>query len=245
MQARRRVLSTTFMANSAQTPAGGGCLRQLLVMILLTGGLVLGVALAFIPQAQNLSDLGGYGAAADAAPARDLKTVLQNAVTRRYPVTLTETEINQWLGRTLVARQGGGLAGSVTFERVWVRLEDGRAEVVMARKILGLPFTVSMYLQVAQTEGPKGVLTEVLLHGGPYFPSNLPLPPRGGRFGKLVVPQGFLLLVVPAYERLAAMFSDEIHLGIEEMSRVKIEKGRLVMDPQSPSDDMSVLPQSF
>lgn len=231
------------MANSAKTQAGGGCLRKLLMMILLIGGLVLGVALAFVSQAQNLTDIGGYGAAA--APARDLKTVLQNAVTRRYAVTLTETELNQWLGRTLVAKQGGCLAGQVTFERVWVRLEDGRAEVVMERKILGLPFTVSMYLQVEQTEGPKGVFTEVLLHGGPYFQSNLPLPPRGGRFGQLVVPQGFLHLVVPAYERLAALFGDEIHLGIEEMARVKIERGRLVMDPRSPSEDLPGVPQSF
>jgi len=233
------------MANSAKTQAGGGCLHKLLVMLLLTGGLVMGVALAFIPQAQHLMDLGGYGVAEDAACARDLKTVLQNAVTRRYAVTLTETELNQWLGRALVAKQGGRLAGSVTFERVWVRLEDGRAEVVMERKILGQPFTVSMYLQVEQTEGPKGVFTEVLLHGGPYFQSNLPLPLRGGRLGQLVVPQGFLLLVMPAYERLAALFSDEIHLAFEEMSRVKIEKGRLVMDPRSPSEDLPGLPQSF
>ena len=233
------------MAKSEKTQAGGSCLRQLLVMILLIGGLVLGGGLAFIPQAQDLTDIGGYGASADAAPPRDLKAVLQNAVARRYALTLTEAEINQWLGRTLVAKQGGALAAWVTFDRVWVRLEDGRAEVVMARKILGQPFTVSMYLQVEQTEGPKGVLTEVLLQGGPYFQTNLPLPPRGGRLGKLVVPQGFLLLVLPAYERLAALFSDEIHLGFEEMARVKIEKGRLVMDPQGPSNDLSGLPQAF
>ena len=74
----------------------------------------------------------------------------------------------------------------------------------MERKIMGRPFTVSMFLRVEQLQGSKGVKTEVHLHGGAYHES-LPKPPRGGRFGKLVVPQGFLLLVMPAYEKLARL----------------------------------------
>ena len=233
------------MANSSKTQPGGGCLHKLLVWVLVAGGLVLVVALSFIPQAQDLTNLGGYGVAAESAPARDLKLLLQRAVDHKYSVTLTEADLNQWLGRTLVTRQGGRLAEWVSLDRVWVRLEDGCAEVIMARTILGQPFTVSMFLQVERMEGPKGVFTEVQLHGGPYDHTTLPLPPRGGRFGKLVVPQGFLLLVVPAYARLADLFRDEIHLGFEEMSRVKIEKGRLILDPRDPSDDPTGLPQSF
>ena len=51
-----------------------------------------------------------------------MKAVLKNAIDRGYPVTLTETEINQWLGRTLATKQGGLLAGQVSLDRVWVRL---------------------------------------------------------------------------------------------------------------------------
>ena len=245
MQVGWRVLSRTFMANSSKTPAGGGCLHKLLAWILVVGGLALGVALSFIPQAQDLTDLGGYGVAPGAAPVRDLKLLLQRAVDRGYSVTLTESDLNQWLGRTLVTQQGGRLAQWVSLDRVWVRLEDRCAEVIMARTILGHPFTVSMFLQVERMEGPKGVFTEVLLHGGPYDHTTLPLPPRGGRFGKLVVPQGFLLLVVPAYERLADLFRDEIHLGFEEMAHVKIENGRLVLDPRETSGEHPELPQTF
>jgi hypothetical protein len=224
------------MAKSAKSQSGGGCLHKLLVSILLASGLALALAMSFIPMAQDLTDVGGYGANTTTAPAQDIRQVLKNAVTRKYEVTLTETDINQWLGRTLATKQGGRLAGSVSLDRVWVRLSDGCAEVVMARTILGLPFTVSMFLQIEQKQGPKGTITEVLLHGGPYQ-NILPLPPRGGRFGKLVVPQGFLLLVMPAYERLAGVFQQEIHLGCEEMSRVKIEQGRIVMDPRDPSEN--------
>jgi len=224
------------MADSSMSKSRGGCFGTLLALILQAGAVGLGVATVFIVQPQDLKDIGGYLPAAKSTPVRDLKTVLQNAIERQYPLTLTETEINRWLGRTLSAKQGGLLAKLVTLDRVLVRLEDGYAEVVIGRKILGQPFTVSMFLKVGQAQGPKGVLTEVQLQGGPYHEA-LPQPLRGGRFGRLVVPQGFLLMVLPAYQQLVPLFSDEIHLGFEEMAHVKIEKHRLLLDPREPSGD--------
>lgn len=221
------------MAEPKQTKSGGGCLSTLLFLILLGAAAALGVAVFFVLQPQDLRDLGGYGPAAKPGPEREMKLVLKSAIDRGYPVTLTETEINQWLARTLVTKQGGLLAGLVTLDRVWVRLEEGRAEVIMKRSLMGLPFTVSMYLQVDRKEGPKGPRTEIQLHGGPYD-RDFPDLRRGGRFGKLVVPQGFLLLVTPAFEKLAALFPEEIELGFREMARIKIEKGKLVLDPREP-----------
>ena len=217
-----------------------GRLLLSLILSLAAGGFV--VALLFIVQPQDLTDIGGYAPAVAATPARDIRAVLQNSLDRKYPVTLTETEINQWLGRVLSARQTGKLAGLVELDRVLVRLEDDRAEVVMVRRILGQPFTVSMFLKIVQKEGIHGTLTEVQLHGGAYHP-DLPLPPRGGRFGRLVVPQGFLLLIMPAYEKLAPLFRPEIHLGLEQMAVIKIANGRLLLDPRDPTDMPSDLPQ--
>lgn len=232
------------MAESSKPKSGGGCLGKLFFLILLVAASGLGAAVFFITQPQDLSDVGGYGPMANRkAPARDLKVVLKNSLDRGYPVTLTETEINQWLGRTLSAKQGGLLADQVALERVWVRMEPGVAEVIMERRFMGQPFTVSMFLQVEQLQGPKGVRTEVLMHGGPFHES-VPKPLRGGRFGQLVVPQGFLLLVMPAYQKLAAVFRDEIHLGFEEMSRINIGKNRLVLNPREPSGDASAV-QTF
>lgn len=231
------------MAESPKRKSGGGCLGKLFFLILLVAAGGLGTAVFFIAQPQDLTDIGGYGPTAKAAPARDLKVVLKNALDRGYPVTLTETEINHWLGRTLSAKQGGLLAGQASLERVWVRLLDGQAEVIMERRLMGHPFTVSMFLQVEQLQDPRGLRTEVLLHGGPYHES-LPRPQRGGRFGKLVVPQGFLLLVMPAYKKLAAAFPEEIHLGFEEMARIKFEKNRLILNPRDPAEALDGL-QTF
>ncbi len=221
------------MAEPKKPSSGGGCISKLLFLILLAAAAGLGAAVFFVSQPQDLTDLGGYGPGMKTAPEREMKVVLKTAIDRSYPVTLTEAEINQWLARTLATKQGGLFEGKFTLDRVWVRLEDGRAEVIMARSLLGKPFTVSMYLQAERMEGPKGTRTEIRLHGGPYH-KDLPDPPQGGRFGKLVVPQGFLLLVMPAYEKLAAQFAGEIELGFRDMARIKFEKGRLVLDPREP-----------
>jgi hypothetical protein len=224
------------MADSPKPKSRGGCLGKLMSLILLAAAGGLGSAFFFIAQPQDLSDIGGYGPAARGTPARDLAVVLKSSLDRGYPLTLTETEINHWLGRTLKTKQGGLLADQISLERVWVRLgEDGVAEVIMERQVMGRPFTVSMFLQVEQLQGPKSLRTEVQLHGGPFH-ENLPRPPRGGRFGKLVVPQGFLILVKPSFEKLAAAFTSEIRLAFEEMARMRIEKNRLVLDPREPSD---------
>ena len=244
MQTTNPVLSRPFMDDSSQTKATTSHLINLLVMILLSAAVGLGVALVFIAQPQDLKDIGGYGLATKADTNWNMKTVLQSALDRNQPLTLTERHINQWLSRTLVTKQAGLLAGIVSLERLWVRLEDGHAEVIMERRILGQPFTVSMFLKVVQTQGPKGVLTQVQLQGGRYLAS-LPQPPRGGRFGTLVVPQGFMLLVLPAYQKLIPLFHDEIHLGFEEMARIQITKGRLILDPREPSRQPARAPGTF
>ena len=227
----------------SKSKSGGGCLMRLALVILLVAGLALGSAVYFILRPQDLTDLGGYGPSAP-APARDLKVVLKNAIDRGYAVTLTETEINQWLGRTLVARQGGVLAGQVSLERLWVRLLDGHAELIMERRIAGRPFTVSMFVTIEQIQGAKGVLTSVHVHGGQYH-KDVQRPLRGGRFGTLVVPQGYMILVRHAYEKLIPLFSEEIRLGFEEMARIRIEKNRLVLNPREPAGDLLGLPQTF
>lgn len=225
--------------STASSPRG--CLTRLLVLVLLLCAGSLGIALYFIAQPQDLSDIQTHTPDTHSMLRRDLHKTLQSSLERNRPVTITEGEINQWLLDTLVARQGGALADKVTLDGVWVRLEDGhaeglengRAEVVMERKLMGRPFTVSMYVQIEQSESTDGPRTEVIFHGGPFH-ENLPYPKCGGRFGRLPVPQGFLLLVLPAFKKLAAEFPEEIRLGFEEMKRIKIDKGRLTVDPRGP-----------
>jgi hypothetical protein len=219
------------MADSSNSGSSGGCLRRLLSTFILLVVCGLGTAVFFVTQPQDLSDIGGYNSAASVESPRDLRAVLRASLDRGHAVTLSEMEINRWLGHTLAAKQGGPLAGKVSLDRVCVRLEDGVAELIMERSVFGKPFTVSMFVKVEQTESSGGVRTAVHRHGGPYSP-DLPKPMRGGRFGKLVVPQGFLNLVIPAYVKLAETYHEEIRLGFEEMAGIRIESKRLVLDPK-------------
>ena len=215
--------------------SGGGCFSKLLYLIVLGATAALGTATYFVVQPQNLTDLGGYGISSKIAPVRDLKLILQNAVdksvaNRGYTVTFSEAELNDWLARTVVAKQGGLLGSAVTLDRVWVRLEEGRAELIMARTLFGRPFTVSMYFRVEKMEDAQGPFLSIQQEGGPYH-KDFPRPPRGGRFGRLVVPQGFLYLLRPAYQQLGALFPEESEL-FARMSKVTIEKGKLTVDPR-------------
>ena len=232
------------MAEPSKPESGGGCLGRLVVLFLLLAAGGLGTALFFIAKPQDLSDIGGHGPGAPNAPIRDMRVVLKASLDRGHVVKLTETELNQWLNRTLVAKQGGLLADQVSLNRVWVRLLDGYAEVIMERTVMGKPFTVSMFLRIEQLQGLRGVETSVHLDGGPFH-ANLPKPPRGGRFGSLVVPQGFLILVMPSYEKMAALFKEEKALAFEEMARIHIEKGKLVLNPREPADAIPGIPQSY
>jgi hypothetical protein len=200
--------------------------------------LVLVVCLAFITviymifQPQNLSNIDGYEVSS--SHPRDLKQVLTKAVEGDYSVTITEAEINQMLQRQLVAKQGGLIGESAAVKRVLVRLKENIAEVVIVREVFGQQLTTSMYLQFQQTESENGISTQLHLHGGNIDKTNF-LPNVGGRFGELRIPQGFLVMVVPDFIKIADALAPEIELGFENMARFEIQNKRIILDPRKPT----------
>lgn len=233
------------MAEEKQEKLRGSCLGKLVSLFTFAGVAGLGAAVFFIAQPQDLSDIKGIGPASalNGGKARDLREVLKNSVSRGYPLTLTEEEINLYLKQTLAAKQGGGLEKLVNIDRVCVRLEEERAEVIIERSIMGRPVTVSMYYRILQEIDMNGsTKTSVVRDGGHFFPDlpRLERLTKGGRFGKLVVPQGFLILVLPSFEKLAPVYRLELEQAFEEMSRITISKGKLVLDPRA--DGGSALP---
>jgi len=217
----------------------GGCLGRLLVLFVLGVTGCMALALYLLWQPQELDDVDGAGSAAALAPRRDLKAVVQSAIDRGYPVTISEEELNGYLARTLAVRQAGLLSEHVSLDGVWVRLEAGRAEIIMERRVLGRPFTLSAYVRIERTEELNGrATTRIIPNGGPIA-RGWPLPDRGGRFGRLVVPEGFLHLTLPAFRHLAEVFGTftpegwdgDLQLGA--MANVRIDDGRLTLEPLS------------
>lgn len=218
------------MAKPKESPKRG-CVARLLFWICAASSLLLAVALVFMVLPQDLSDIDGYAESVPAAKPRDLTAVLQEAVNRGHDVTLSEAEINRWVGQTLTVRQQGLMAGQVKLIRLGIRLQEGRVELVMERRLFGLTMTHSMYLQVRVESDETSSSKEVLLHGGP-MQRFVPLLKRGGRFGSLVVPQGYLYLVKPAFFQLGEVYKKELHLIFRKMRDIKLEDGQVVLKPR-------------
>jgi len=217
----------------------GGCLTRLAgFFILLTLG-AFAVALYFVAQPQSLADVdSGQG-----EPLRDISVTLKESLERGFPVTLKEGEINAWIAQRLVAKQGGLLSGAASIDAVKVRLEEGVAEIIVARTVFGHPLTTSLYVKVEHSETVEGSQKELKFQAGPYD-SDFPGLLKGGRFGKLVVPQGFMKLVFPEYEKLAAAFAPELEQGFQEMAKIEIQKDRLILNPIHAQGPVT-LPSSY
>lgn len=191
--------------------------------------------LVFMVSPQDFSGVGGLNSSEGG---RDVSAVLRESQSRQIPVTLTEAEINQWLARTLRGRQGGRFEDNASFKRVVVRIEQGLIEVVMEREIYGRTMTVSMFFTVQQIQDGDRLQTRLNIHGGRFAPW-LPNPPRGGRFGQLAMPQGFLRIVLPSYEALGDVLSEELNNGFKRMTFIRIGDKRIELDPRVPRREIS------
>jgi len=229
----------------------GSCLRKLLSLFTFAAMAGLGVAVFYIVQPQDLSDIKKVTAAPSARPimAERLKQAINEPERYTSGLSITEEEINQFLEQTLVAKQGGALEKWVTLDSVRVRIEKDRAEIILVRSVFGKPMTTSMYFRVEQiVELNDRPTTLVHRDGGTFFPQ---IPDtvlaqkvvKGGRFGQLVVPQGFLrALALPPFERLAEVYKTELELAFSQMARIHFEEGKLVLDPRP--DGGSALPHA-
>ncbi len=109
-----------------------GFLKNLFFLSILALVVLAGLAyISFDPQ--DLTDIEGYRETPGPTPpgGRNLATVLENAVKNGHGVRVTEKEINDYILRTLKFRQEGVFKGRIEARGVWVRLNDGEAEVIL------------------------------------------------------------------------------------------------------------------
>ncbi|MDE0827428.1 MAG: hypothetical protein OSA48_11575 [Akkermansiaceae bacterium] len=201
----------------------GVIMRNMMMLALLALAVIGGLTyLTFDPQ--SLVDIEGYNKSKPMLPplGRDVGAVLAAAHKGQKPAKISEEEINDYIQRTLKLEQGGAFAGHVELKGVWVRLEDGVAEVIIERELMAKRrHTIAFRFRVEQTEGPDGqVLTQ--------------LDPLGGRFGRTKVPEGYLHLVMGSFNSLIRAYGGELDVlkkMVQGMTRVTIADGELVLTP--------------
>lgn len=233
LHGRCRVLEMALMADKKEKEKRPkrGCLAQFFFLVSALSSVVLAFAIVVMLLPQDLSDIEGYGAGAQGKEARDLTAVLRESLERGHEVTISEGELNRWLAQTLDIEQKGLLGFAVKVNGVGIRLGEDEAEVVIERSFVGLKSTQSMYLQVLVESDAVSSSKEVLLHGGPIA-NFFPLLKRGGRFGNLTVPQGYLYLVKPCFFQLGESCKEELDMAFRKMHSIRLKEGKVVLTPR-------------
>ena len=213
----------------------GGCLRSVLMLALLLLA-VLGIFAYLTFDSQDLSDIDGRRKEVSAVPApgRDLAKVLESALKGGHSATLTEREINHYLINTLKLRQEGVFKNHLELKGVWVRLKEDQAEVIIEREFKGgRRHTISMFIQVEQVATEEGGVKSSVSYQS-ADPPILGFFRWGGRFGRVKVFQGYLIMVMGGFDSLSLAYGDELAIMkqmFKGMTRVTIKEGELILTP--------------
>ncbi len=230
-------------AEDVEEGAGRGVIRELLarvnvltcvaalVFILFTGWMISTVWRMWSPQ--SLNDVAGYQ---DQGSSRDLLVMLKKA--NGSEVSFTEGELNRYLRETCRMRQTGLFSLIAHVQGLAVRVHDGYAELVVDRIIgANIHQTTSVNISFCQETHLGRPELKVAFHGGePLFGS----VPRGGKIGRVEVPQRPVEMLKPALETLLDCYPEFVRI-IEEygycpqfIKGTNGAEGRVLLVPYSP-----------
>ncbi|MDE0859957.1 MAG: hypothetical protein OSA93_07340 [Akkermansiaceae bacterium] len=206
----------------------GKALKRLFILIafLMVAGLGMGVYLSFQPQ--DLTTISGYSPDDRSERATDVPAMIRLAAKNRQPIVLSEKQVNSWLAENLKVRQEGNFAKETELKGVWIRFDEaegGRAEFIIERKVRNITHTSSMFLRFQRRKKEDDSFTTTVRKDGGSFLGTVLI---GGRFGKLKIPQGFLLFTQDAYANLGALFEEEFQMI--EQNIIKEGAGRIVFE---------------
>lgn len=184
------------------------------------------VVQTWIPQ--DLSTLPGYKKAGDEA---NIPELLRQAVKKNVTLTLTEEDVNKYIASTLKASQHGILSSIARPNGVGVRFHEGYMEIIIERQIASQYLqTISLFVTVIQEEDPSSPLPSTRLE---YRENNEKQSyiDKGGTLGSIAVPQGYMRLLLPAFENLADAYEDFLSSVIDNGRIIRISEGRIDLMP--------------
>ena len=229
----------------------GGCIKKLAVLLLLFVLAYLGAHIWFLGQPAGKADsISGPVIDANVAGVRlfpalheyeldhiagrseilkgesieppTLKSHVDTAIARNYPITFREEEINAWLSKRVQLKQTGALAPFLKARGVWVDFKQDEIEVIIEREFQGQVHVTSMFLQF--TRGKHGYTS---------------IRRDKSHIGQVRAPGGFVRLIMPAFENLAAELDEELRLVQGDNKKIRdiiVEEGKITLDPRKPED---------
>lgn len=202
-----------------------------LLFLAFTGGLIFVVVRMWQPQ--DLKDIAGY---TDKGASRDLSLLIRNA--NGAPVSFTEGELNRYLRDTCRMRQTGIFSIIAHAQGVAVRVHNGYAELVIDRLVgSNMHQTTAVNLSFHQKNEHGRPVLKIDFQGGAPLLGRMP---RGGRIGRVGVPQRHIQVLKPALETLLTCYPD-IVAAMEEHGYcphfeqgANQQEGRITLVPYSP-----------
>lgn len=204
-----------------------------IVVVLAIVSMALHTVFSWMPR--NLQDVDGMVSNDENEEVANLAERLAEAVEKSYEVTITETELNQYIASRLHLTQSPIVDDYVAIKGIYVDLKPDLIDISIERafdypnnqqedgskKVGFLPLaqTVSMQLEIRSEKDPDGGMKTII-----HFP--------GGNFGKSPAPGLLIKLVKPSFDLVAEFFEEEINLGYRQMTSVKIEDGVIKLDPR-------------
>jgi hypothetical protein len=139
----------------------------------------------------------------------------QVAFRRTAAMELTEAEVNRYLTRVVSGIQHGPTAAAARFERVALDFEPGLCRVIFSWNVAGRgPASATLDFTVKR-EG-----------------ENFVVEPRQGSYGRLPVPRGMMVALMPALRSLCATLEDEVR-AVFEMNQIRFVQDKVILDPRS------------
>lgn len=146
-----------------------------------------------------------------------LERIEQTLWRRSAVLEISETDVNRYLASALAGRQTMPSAALAAFDRVALSFRPGLATVWLAWTVGRHQNTASLDFTITREK------------------NNFIVEPRGGSLGRLRVFRGALATLVPGLRNLCGAMEEEIH-AIFQMNQIRIEQGRLVLDPRFDKD---------
>ncbi len=216
---------------------GAGKIKFLFVLLIIS---ILVGMMAYVYFAWQKKDLSGIDGREKIISSNSLSgetnllKKLQNAYAGNYVVTLTEEEVNLYIAKKMSMKQGGPLKGFSKVKGVYVDLTEDMMEVFIEREVAqygedGVPkteylqpfdHTISMKFNIYTHENTEDDGTTNVVE----FP--------GGSIGKSPAPGMLVKVMKPSYDALAEFFTDELMLAHTKIIHIKIEDGKVTLDPR-------------
>lgn len=209
-----------------------------LLTIGILGGISWMVYSSWCPQ--DTADLPGFRQK-DNAP--DIPAILKQAISRDASVSFSEEDLNRYLASSVHPRQQGAMAIFATNPAVGIRLHGGTARAdgatgngymeIIIERYTGIESrqTISLFLTPFQSIDPHNymaVQTRFEFYNEETLPGGIHV---GGTIGRLSVPQGYMIFLLPAFENLLQAYLPLIHLIEESGMGIHISDGRLDLTP--------------